>query len=424
MSSGGDCWGTAMLWGFLVLWVAPVVEGEEACECPKATILQTFPSAVSSGACCLNYSGSSFGSVKWSLFSQLQALKILDLSSCNITEIQDVAASDGLLLRELFLNHNRITLLPERFLANASNLRAVHLEDNRLDRLPDHFLRASDDLEELYLDFIRPSALALGLLKPSLQKLELGNNSLDCSCALIETLQGYSKPQGVNVTDWSRVLENLTCASPENLNGKRVWMVHSTEVCRSHRLTALFVLLPLALVLVLLFCWCCGRKRKRKEGTFKPAKHANHLSTVDRNGSDWMLDRYHHYKPCEVPLPSEGEKNVLLKNQLMLRPSTALLGSSRDLYEEVEIRLGSVDSLVPPISDITNMASSMDSQEIRQPLEDGKPDVETVSVSEVLKDSADREKLYLTQSTEYYNLVPGIDLEDSDHGEYENVDLS
>lgn len=51
------------------------------------------------------------------------------------------------------------------------------------------------------------------------------------------------------------------------------------------------------------------------------------------------------------------------------------------------------------------------------------PEVDTVSVSEVLKDSADREKIYMSQSTNYYNLVPGIELEDSDNVEYENIDL-
>lgn len=51
------------------------------------------------------------------------------------------------------------------------------------------------------------------------------------------------------------------------------------------------------------------------------------------------------------------------------------------------------------------------------------PEVDTVSVSEVLKDSADREKIYMSQTTRYYNLVPGIELEDSDNLEYETIDL-
>lgn len=105
-------------------------------------------------------------------------------------------------------------------------------------------------------------------------------------------------------------------------------------------------------------------------------------------------------------------KEVILRNQLMLRPSSTLLDSTRDIYEEVEVKLGSVDSLAPPPSTCSTEGAA------------GKQDLDTVSVSEVMKDSADREKAYLTQSTEYYSLVPGIEIEDSDHGEYESVDLS
>ncbi|MBN3302312.1 SLIK3 protein, partial [Amia calva] len=334
------------------------------------------------------------------MFSKSKTLRILDLSACSITEIYDVSGPVGL-LQELYLDHNKLKKLPENFLANTPNLRVLHLQDNKLQKLPGNFLQESHHLEELHLDFNHLSSLPLSIFKPGLQRLELSNNSLDCTCDLIELLQESNKPQRVNASDWRWLITNLTCASPEHLYGKSVWSIKKTEVCRSKGLTALFILLPLTLVLALVLCWCCGRKRKRKEGTFDLAKRASHLSTVDRNGSDGMMDRRHHYKPCEVALPRDREKNILLKNQLMFRPSTALLGSNRDLYEEVEIKLGSVDSLVQP-----------------------PPDLETVSVTEVLKDSNDREKLYLTQSTEYYNLVPGIDLGDSDHGEYENVDLS
>lgn len=108
----------------------------------------------------------------------------------------------------------------------------------------------------------------------------------------------------------------------------------------------------------------------------------------------------------------DNRKENILKNQLVLQPSSDLLGSTRDIYEEVEIKLGSVDSLEPPLSTCSIVETA------------GKQDLDTVSVTEVLKDSADREKAYMTQSTEYYSLVPGIEIEDSDHGEYENVDLS
>lgn len=75
-----------------------------------------------------------------------------------------------------------------------------------------------------------------------------------------------------------------------------------------------------------------------------------------------------------------------------------------------------MDSLGPP-------PSTSSGKEEHQEL-DSKQDIEAVSVSEVMRDSTDREKAYMTQSTKYYSLVPGLEIDDSDHGEYESVDLS
>ncbi|XP_019383866.1 PREDICTED: chondroadherin-like protein [Gavialis gangeticus] len=49
----------------------------------------------------------------------------------------------------------------------------------------------------------------------------------------------------------------------------------------------------------------------------------------------------------------------------------------------------------------------------------GGPEAERLSMSEVLRDSAAREKLYRSQAAEYYSLVPGLEPDDS----YESVEL-
>ncbi|KAJ8387018.1 hypothetical protein AAFF_G00161950 [Aldrovandia affinis] len=84
--------------------------GVSGCECPQATILAQFPSKAPPESCCLNYSGSTFGSVTWALFSNVTALEVLDLSDSNITHIQGAAALPAQ-LSELCVGRNVLTAL-------------------------------------------------------------------------------------------------------------------------------------------------------------------------------------------------------------------------------------------------------------------------------------------------------------------------
>ncbi|KAI1883240.1 hypothetical protein AGOR_G00243180 [Albula goreensis] len=393
--------GLIHLCGFL-LWAMDV--GVGGCKCPQATILAQSSLQdvfLNEESCCLNYSGSALGSVTWSLFSDMGTLEILDLSGCNITHILGTAATSPAGLRKLYLGRNMI-------------------RGNFLERLPEDFLRGSSHLHSLLLDSNRLSTLPRGLLRSTLEHLELSGNPWDCACPLVEELQG----RWGNDSSWQQLAGNLTCFSPKGLAGRSVWSVQTTEVCHTPGLTALFILLPILLLLTLGLCWCCGRKRKRKEGVFRPAKWGPETAVARHNG----LERQGRTKAGDAAEASgKGGREVVLKNQLMMRPSSDLLSSSRDLYEEVEVKLGSTDSLAPPPSEELPSAPSLEAREHQESqAEEDKPDLETVSVTEVMKDSADREKAYLVQSTEYYSLVPGIDLEDSDHAdcEYESVDLS
>ncbi|KAG5847676.1 hypothetical protein ANANG_G00128700 [Anguilla anguilla] len=115
--------GLVLLWGLLLCAMDGGVGG---CECPQATILAQFPPELPHESCCLNYSGSSFASVTWALFSDVRNLEVLDLSDCNITHLQDAAASPAW-LREAYLGRNMLRKLPEGFLANATQLRVLDL---------------------------------------------------------------------------------------------------------------------------------------------------------------------------------------------------------------------------------------------------------------------------------------------------------
>ncbi|XP_040910545.1 leucine-rich repeat-containing protein 26 isoform X2 [Toxotes jaculatrix] len=405
-------------WSLLMVFTLLVKTGLVAgCVCPAATILSQFPSEVPAGICCLNYSGSAFSHVRWSLFTNETNIETLDLSNCNISSV-DMSGKEASTLQKVYLGHNRLTALPREFLASQPSLMEVDLRGNLLQELPEGFLQDSDSLQKLYLQgnqlrFLPGSVL----LKPSLQRLELEGNPWDCSCLLLEALEEGKKTN--RTTNLQHLVGNLTCFSPRHLASRTVWSVRLSDVCRPAGLTALFIVLPLLILAALVLCWCCGRKRKKKEApVFSPSK--KRASSSGCNGQK--------HRGKQPPIAAEQHKAVncgsegILKNQLLLRPASTLLGSTRDIYEEVEIKLGSVESLP---RDSSHCSSSTEGRQGSQdPDGASKTELDTVSVTEVMKDSANREKAYLTQSTEYYSLVPGIELEDSDHGEYENVDLA
>lgn len=404
-------------WSFLLLVLTSLVKTGlvDGCICPTATILAQFPSVVPADVCCLNYSGSAFGQVHWSVFTNETNIETLDLSNCNISSV-DINDNEASSFQKVYLGHNRLTKLPKGFLAGQPGLVEVDLSGNQLEELPEGFLQDSDNLQKLYLQENQLQGLPGSILqKPSLERLELDGNRWDCSCLLLGALEAGR--QSNRTTKLQSVVGNLTCFSPRHLAGRTVWSVRLNDVCRPAGLTALFIVLPLLILSALLLCWCCGRKRKKKESPV--------FSNSKKKAAGSACNGHKHRSKQQPPAPEPSKdcgKEGILKNQLLLRPASALLGSTRDIYEEVEIKLGSVESL-PRVPSCCS-SSTEGRQGSQEPDGAGKTELDTVSVTEVMKDSADREKAYLTQSTEYYSLVPGIELEDSDHGEYENVDLS
>ncbi|KAM4552754.1 uncharacterized protein PAE49_016132 [Odontesthes bonariensis] len=397
---------------FTLLEKTVLVDG---CVCPAATILSQFPSEVPAEVCCLNYSGSAVSHVHWSVLTNETNIETLDLSNCNISFI-DFNGKEASALQKVYLNRNRLTVLPRQFLAGQLSLTEVNLSENLLQELPEGFLQGSDNLQRLNLQGNQLRFLPAALLQvASLQRLKLDGNLWDCSCLLLEGLDAGRRAN--RTTKLQDLVGNLTCFSPRHLAGRTVWSVSINDVCRPAGITALIITLPLLVLSALLLCWCCGRKRRKKE---TPAFSASKKRASSTNGQK------HHSKqqPSAAEQAKAGDcgQEGILKNKLLLRPASALLGSTRDIYEEVEIKLGSVESL-PPVSSYCSSSAEW-RQGSQEPDGASRTELDTVSVTEVMKDSADREKAYMTQSTEYYSLVPGIELEDSDHGEYENVELS
>ncbi|XP_075791945.1 uncharacterized protein LOC142830525 isoform X2 [Pelodiscus sinensis] len=415
-AAGGPALWTFLLWGVLPLAAQHALDaGEEACNCSTAGAHSNFQASPPPEACCLNFTGTEIDLLDWSVFGGLTGLRALYLSHCGISDIVNVTAA-AVQLEILHLDHNWLEKLPESFLQDAPQLRVLRLDSNKLRELPESFLSASSRIQELDLGCNDLASLPSAVFQPSLARLGLSNNSWACTCALRSDLERYSRtpPSG------KRQGPVVLCSAPERYRGRDIRDIPKQELCRAHSLTALFICLPLVVVLaVATWCFC---RRKGKPGYTLSHQPECHLATVERNGAKGLAE-HPRYLPCQLPAaPTESEKNVLLRNQILLKPATALLGSNRDLYEEVEIQLGaSDDSLV-----LVNAGSLRQEPGPAAAAEEqagSAPEAETVSVTDVLKDSVDREKLYMSQAADYYNLVPAIELEDSDHQEYENVDL-
>lgn len=380
------------------------------CLCPPATVLSHFPSKVPTDACCLNYSGSVFGHVRWSLFTNETNTEILDLSFCNVTSV-DMTDKETSELQKVFLNNNRLLFLPNHFLSGQPRLTEVDLSENAIKELPNGFLQDSENLQELYLQgnelHFLPSSI---LQKPRLQKLELDGNPWECSCLLLEGVEGGKKAN--KSTKLEHLLGGFTCASPWHLAGRTVLSVGLNDVCRPAGLTALFILLPLVSLSTLVLCWCCGRK---KDPPIIPSKKkvASSSYNAQKHKTKQQPESVKQNKPGLCASDASPQKHLRVHP-----PSTMALGSTRDLYEEEEIKLGSVES-IPHTS--SHCSSSTEGKRVSHPDSTSKTELDAVSVTEVMQDSADREKAYLAQSTEYYSLVPGFELDDSDQGECEAV---
>lgn len=412
------------LFWLVILGVLAGISSEDPCTC---VVLQEEAdwSLLTSDLCCVNIT-LSVDTLEWNLFTPLLSLRILDLSNSGLSEITDSEGGRNQTLIEiLYMNHNHLEELPEGFLSNAPNLRVLHLEFNSLRHLPSNFLQVSNLIQELDLSYNNLNSFPVSLLRPSLSTFGFLNNSLDCTCAFYDQLEPKFHS---NVTRF--LLEDVVCDSPKDTTGQKILDIPRSDVCRSHGLTIALICIPLV-VLVLLVCWyfCC----RRQKGAYPNTRRECSLVTVDRNGAGNMGE-YHNYEPRHNFHKDRREQDIhQFKDPILLRPSSALLGSNRDLYEEVEIKMGtSADSLVEGDGQEGREGAGLmlavpeeeEEEDEEVELQPDEPEVETVSVTEVMKDSSDREKLYLNQTTDYYSLVPEIELEDSDHCEYESVDLS
>ncbi|XP_072275382.1 uncharacterized protein [Pyxicephalus adspersus] len=396
------------------------VTAEDSCKC--LVLEEEYDwSLLTTDHCCVNVS-LTVDTLEWNIFTSLPSLRVLDLSNSGTLEITDsIQGKNQTNIEFLYVNNNHLKDLPAGFLSNAPKLKVLHLQHNKLQRLPADFLQLSDHIEEINLSFNDFNSLPASLLKSSLTKLSFLNNSLDCTCALHDQLQHQ-----LHDNHTRSLLDEVTCASPNDVSGLRIVELERGRLCRSHSLTIALICIPLV-ALVLFLCWyVCCRKQK---GNYTNTRRECSLVTVDRNGASNMGE-YHHYDLQQNFQKDRREvESGQFKDPILLKPSTALLGSSRDLYEEVEIKTGtSADPLVKGEGQVgqdgPGLTLAEEQEEEEEEVKADEVEVDAVSVTEVMKDSADREKLYLNQSTDYYSLVPGLELEDSDHCEYESVDLS
>ncbi|XP_054837053.1 leucine-rich repeat and transmembrane domain-containing protein 1-like isoform X2 [Eublepharis macularius] len=324
---------TVILFGGILLGIELTLSAlGDVCNCGATTDFQEFQDALVPEMCCLNFTGTKIGSLDWSLFSGVAGLRKLYLSNCSISDIFN-AHDDSSTMEILYLDHNQLRWLPGSFLRNAPSLRVIELKSNKLQELPESFLKASTQIQEIHLDFNDLSSLPSEIFKPSLLILGLSNNSWDCTCTLLGVLEKYL---------FAPFYSEVVCSTPKHYSGLNIKAIPKQELCQTYKLTALFICLPLVAILTLV-TWCFCKQRKDTGYALRGGKECR-LATVESNGAK-KLGEHHCYVPYELPTvtAAESEKNIFLRNQVLLKPATALLGSSKDLYEEVEIKLNASD---------------------------------------------------------------------------------
>ncbi|XP_028837140.1 toll-like receptor 18 [Denticeps clupeoides] len=114
----------------------------------------------------------------------------LDLSYCNLDQLDMNYFQKAISLRQLFLNDNKIKFIPSGW--ENPNLQSLTLDGNSF------------------------GLMSLGSFKdmPSLSKLKAGNNPYHCSCDLYTFIQETTTKGKVNITDWPG---NYKCYHPEEL---------------------------------------------------------------------------------------------------------------------------------------------------------------------------------------------------------------
>ncbi|KAJ7985559.1 hypothetical protein DPEC_G00353340 [Dallia pectoralis] len=209
-------------------------------------------------------------------------VQFLDLSYCDLDQLDMAYFQQTAGLKELLLNGNKIKFIPSGW--KSPSLRSLALDGNSF------------------------GIISIGSFQnmPHLSRLTAGNNPYHCTCDLHAFIQDTISTRKVNITDWP---ENYKCYHPEALLNTAVALFFPGNVACDIRLVIVIsVATTAAVVLVLVFlCYIFNipwytkatyqilraKYRARREGAFGESQIYDYHAFISYShpDADWVRDQ-------------------------------------------------------------------------------------------------------------------------------------
>ncbi|TSK34797.1 Toll-like receptor 2 type-1 [Bagarius yarrelli] len=205
----------------------------------------------------------------------------------------------------LDLSYCNLDQLDVQYFRKAIRLRKVHLSGNKIKFIPSDWKSLS--LKSLTLDGNSFGVISMRSFKglPNLEKLRAGNNPYHCTCELHNFIQETTIKGKVNITDWP---ENYRCYYPEDLLNTMVSQYLPGELICDFRLviiisvvtTAGFVFVFMIICYFFNIPWYAkatyqilrAKYRSHKEGLVRSVDYRFHaFISYSHSDADWVRDK-------------------------------------------------------------------------------------------------------------------------------------
>ncbi|XP_041477686.1 toll-like receptor 3 [Lytechinus variegatus] len=194
--------------------------------------------------------------VSW-MFSPLQQMKLLDLTSCSLATITSLVFKNLTGLEELRLNSNKIVNISKHAFQNLHHLHDLLLQYNRIRSIDKDLFKGTRSLKRLYLQNNQIFTITADMtMPPSLISLPISGNPFTCNCQL-SWFMNWLRTTNVSLGHEDEIL--CSSNSFSGLHNKPVWSFHPEEYCDIN--TILVSGVSIALVVVAFLCLVVYYKR-------------------------------------------------------------------------------------------------------------------------------------------------------------------
>ncbi|KAL2084374.1 hypothetical protein ACEWY4_019892 [Coilia grayii] len=255
---------------------------------------------------------------------EFKRLQVLDVSYNKLQTVDDSVCNWKQNISKLIANHNALEVtslrclpttvqyldlsfcnldqLDVNYFRQAANLRELLLNGNRIKFIPSGW--KNPNLQSLFLDGNSFGLLSMNSFKdmPSLLTLRAGNNPYHCTCDLYTFIQKTTSNRRVNITDWP---ENYKCYYPEHLLNTMAADFFPGHVACDIRLVILISVVTTAVVVIAIMAMCYlfdvpwytkatfqiirAKYRAHKEGARPEKDYSYHaFISYSHSDADWV----------------------------------------------------------------------------------------------------------------------------------------